>query len=315
MSKSMDETVIRLHTDRSGVVWYSRGIEAPQTSAKPVDMFTLSPMCSGRSAVFRILGVAQNAELLCTLFTRVRQKEIHGVEIAGPNVIADKYVDLDAQQVVMRMSGIRTAPSCGGWRDMTGADYSMYSLIARFLKNGFVLDGPAYVHFGSHPIAKIMEFVPTLSKPDAAVVAAMLVDPRWFVDRRTHETTQNVFYFFGLTPAVQKRVSDTACIVTRVRDMRCARVLAAWKSSTVPPEKIDLQNPANFLYRIWHAAGGGAKGDLRASQAFIRYVVANWLSVTERRQGARDGLFAADLYFKTPEEKNAYKQYASAVAH
>lgn len=315
MSKSMDETVTRLHTDSSGIVWYSRGLEAPQTSAKSVDLFTLSPICSGRSAIFRILGVAQNAELLCTLFLRSRQKEIHAVEVAGPNVIADKYSDLNAQQIVMRMSGVRTAPSCGGWRQMTGADYNMYALISRFLKNGFVLDGPAYIHFGSHPIAKIMEFIPTLSKSDAACVAAMLVDPRWFVDRRNFETTQNAFFFLGLTPAVQQRVSDKQCILTRIRELRCARVLAAWKSPDIPPEKIDLQNPANFLYRIWHAAGGGAKGDLRASQAFIRYVVANWLSATELRKGARDGLFAADLYFKTPDEQKAYKEYAASTAH
>lgn len=314
MSKNLDETAIRLHTDSSGNVWYGRGLEAPQNSAKSVDLFTLSPMCSGTSSVFRILGVARNADLICTMFPRMRQKEIRAIEIAGPNVISD-YTDLNAQQIVMRMSGVRTAPSCGGWRQMSGVDYSMYALISRFVKNGFVLDGPAYIHFGSHPIAKIMEFVPTLSKSDAACVAAMLVDPRWFVDRRNYETTQNVFCFLGLTPAVQNRVSNKTCILSRIRELRCARVLAAWKSRDIPPEKIDLQNPANFLYRIWHAAGGGAKGDLRASQAFVRYIVANWLSATERRKGARDGLFAADLYFKTAEEQQAYKEYAASVAN
>lgn len=314
MSKNMDETVIKLHTDPTGIVWYCRGIEAPQSSGKAVDTFTLSPMCSARSAIFRILGVPQNAELLCTLFLRATQREIHAVELAGPNVVSDRFNELDAQQVVMRMNGIRAAASCGGWHEMTAADYHIYALLARFIRNNYVFDAPAHIHFGSHPIAKLMAFIPTLSEPDAALVAAAIIDPRWFVDRRKTEALKNVLFYLGLTPAVQKRVSDKSCILAKSRELRCARVLAAWKSRDIPPEKIDLQNPANFLYRIWSAAGGGSKGDLRASQAFVQYVISNWFASTDRRGGVHDELFAADLYFKTPTEQNAYKQYAASIA-
>jgi hypothetical protein len=313
MSKNTDEAVIKLHTDCFGSVWFSRGIEAPQSSGKSVDTFTLSSMCSARSAVFRILGVPQNAELLCTLFLRVRQREIHAVELAGSNVFSDKFSTLTAQQVMMRMNGVYAAPSCGGWREMTAADYNMYALIARFLRNNYVFDSSARIHFASHPIAKLMAFIPTLSESDAAWVIATIVDPRWFVDRRKTEALKNVFFYLGLTPAVQTRVSDKTCLLSKSRELRCARVLAAWKSQDVLPEKIDLQNPANFLYRIRAAAGGGAKGDLRASQAFIHYVVSNWVAATDRRSGFRDGLFAADLYFKTPTEQTAYKQFAEAA--
>lgn len=313
MSKNTDETAIKLHTDCFGSVWFGRGIEAPQSSGKPVDTFTLSAMCSTRSAVFRVLGVPQNAELLCTLFLRVRQREIHAVEVAGPNVISDKFSELNAQQVMMRMNGIRTASSCGGWREMTASDYNIYALIARFLRNNYVFDAPARVHFASHPVAKLMAFIPTLSESDAAWVAATIVDPRWFVDRRKTEALKNVFFYLGLTPAVQKRVSDKTCLLAKSRELRCARVLAAWKSAEIPPAEIDLQNPTNFLYRIWASAGGGAKGDLRASQAFVDYVVSNWFAATARHTGTRDGLFAADLYFKTQPERAAYKQFAEST--
>jgi len=83
--------------------------------------------------------------------------------------------------------------------------------------------------------------------------------------------------------------------------------LDAWK--TKPYEEIDIQNPANFLYRIWHANGGGPKGDLRASQAFLRYVNDNWLAGLEKRTGAKDGLFAPDLFFKTKEQQAAYAEH------
>lgn len=309
MSKNTDENTIRLHTDIFGSVWFSRGIDAPQCSGKPVDTFTLSPMCSKYSAVFRLLGVAQNAELLCTLFLRVRQREIHAIEIAGPNVISNNITTLSPQQVVMKMSGLRVPASCGGWHEMTAADYNVYALAARFLRNNYVLDAPAHIHFASHPLAKLLAFIPTLSEADAAWLMATIIDPRWFVDRRHVEALKNIFFYLGLTPAVQKRVSDQKHLLAKSRELRCARVLGAWKSRDIPPEEIDLQNPANFLYRIWAAAGGGAKGDLRASQAFVHYAVSNWFTTTTKRGGAQDGLFAPNLYFKTPTEQAAYKQF------
>lgn len=314
MSKNYDETVIRLHTDPSGIVWYARGLDAPVSSEKRIDTFLLMPLSSGKGAVFRIIGEPKNAELICALFLRVRQKEILSVELGGPNLFDDDRSQLDAQQIIMRMNGVRTPASRGGWHAATYADYNVYGLLARLNRNGFMPDTPARIHFGSHPVAKILQFIPTLSESDAAVFVATVIDPRWFSDRRTTDFTKNAFNFLGLTPATQRRVSAPDTILTRIRDVRCARVLAAWKSKEISPDKIDLQNPANFLYRIWHAAGGGAKGDLRASQAFVQYAMANWLSALEQRTGVRDGLFAPNLYFKTVAEQKAYTKYATALS-
>lgn len=313
MSKNYDETATRLHVDKSGIVWYARGLDAPQSSTRFVDTFTLTPICSGKSAVFRIIGSPQNAELISTLFVRYRQKEINSIEIGGPNIF-DHNAQLDPQQIVMRMSGVRIPASCGGWHEATFADYNMYGLLARLNRNGFTPDMPAKVYFASHPVAKILRFIPTLSEPAAALFAATVIDPRWFVDRRTTDFAKNAFNFLGLTPATQRRVSDPNALLTKAREIRCARVLAAWKSAETAPEQVDNQNPANFLYRIWRAAGGGPKGDLRASQAFVQYALANWLSALEQRAGVRDGLFAPNHYFKTVAEQKAYKQYAAAVS-
>jgi hypothetical protein len=314
MSRYPDESVTKLHADADGTVWYSRGIEAPQSSGKPIDTFLLSPLCSGKSSIFRIIGAPQNAELICSLFLRSRQREILAVELAGPNALPANPSALAAQQIVLGMSGITSAPSCGGWHEMTAADYNMYALIARLGRNNAVFDSPAHIYFGSHPISRWMAFIPTLSETDAAIVAATIVDPRWFVDRRHVSAEKNLFFYLGLTPGVQKNVSERKKLLTRPRELRCARVLAAWKSEKIAPEKVDLQNPANFLYRIWAYGGGGTKGDLRASQAFINYVAANWFESSRRQPGLPESLFAADLYFKTPTELKAYHQYAEALA-
>ena len=51
---------------------------------------------------------------------------------------------------------------------------------------------------------------------------------------------------------------------------------------------------------------GGARGDLRASQAFLRYLTDNWLAGLENRVGVKDGLFIPERFFKTREQRAAY---------
>ena len=111
----------------------------------------------------------------------------------------------------------------------------------------------------------------------------------------------------GLTPGVQKRVSQMTAVLHRPREIRCSLVLDAWK--TLHAGGVDLDEPRHFLYREHQLHGGGTKGDLRASQTFLRYVRYNWLSLLERRIGPKDGLFAPSLFFRTPGEIEAYQQH------
>jgi hypothetical protein len=134
-----------------------------------------------------------------------------------------------------------------------------------------------------------------------------IIDPRWYVDRRRPDRLKKLELFLGLTPAVQSKVSNNKKLLTKTREFRCESVLASWK--TVSDDIVDLTNPANFLYRIRKAAGGGNRGDLRASQAFLRYVNDNWLSALENRKGTKDGLFAPNLFFKSPAEIKTYTQH------
>jgi hypothetical protein len=140
-----------------------------------------------------------------------------------------------------------------------------------------------------------------------AQVVRTIVDPRWYVDRRAPERQGKLELYMGLTPSVQKKVSDETKLLTKVRELRCSTVLEAWK--THHPGAVDLSNPRNFLYRIHKASGEGIRGDLRASQAFLRYLRYNWLDAADKRKGAKDGLFAPELYFKTPAERETYERH------
>lgn len=299
-----DETVIKLHTADNGHVWYARGISTCKNSEQIVDSFLLSPIVSGLGLTFRVLGVPQNAELICALYLRRYKGEVRSVEIAGPNILDSRNELMDPVTVLMRMRSAVVSSACGGWHSLTLHDYPTYAMLARMSRNNFAFDDMAASYLHMHPVYKALSFIPTLSNSDAAKLLVTTIDPRWYVDRRRPDRTKKLELFLGLTPAIQNKVSNANKILVKAREFRCATVLQSWKSKSF--EEVDLQLPENFLYRIWTAAGGGAHGDLRASQAFLRYLNNNWLSVLENRKGIKDGLFAPNLYFKTPAEIAAY---------
>lgn len=307
-----DETVIKLHTADDGNVWYARGISSCKNSEQIADSFLLSPVVSGMGLTFRILGVPQNAELICALYLRRYKGEIRSVEIAGPNILDTQHELKDPATVLMRMRSAVVSPACGGWHSLTLHDYPTYAMLARMTRNNFVFDEPAVSYLHMHPAYKALTFIPTLSEPDAAKLLVTTIDPRWYIDRRRPERIKKLELFLGLTPAIQEKVSNPNKLLTKARELRCSAVLNSWKSANT--ETIDLKKPENFLYRIWQSAGGGAHGDLRASQAFLRYLNDNWLSVLENRKGPKDGLFAPNLYFKTPAEIESYEYHMKKPA-
>ncbi len=305
----LEETTIKLHTATDGCVWYAKNISPPKNSGVIVDEFLLSPAIAGLGNTIRILGAPQNAELLAALYLRRYKGEIRAVEVAGPNIL-NSLADLQDPKVVlmqMRQSGL--SPACGGWHNVTMHDYPTYAMLARMQRANYVFDEAAKAYLQLHPAYKALRFIPTLNDLEVSRLLTTIIDPRWYVDKRMPDRAAKLELFLGLTPQVQARASDTTCMLKRSRELRCANVLAAWKSK--PLADVDLKDPANFLYRI-AAVFGGTKGDLRASQAFVRYLRHNWLAGLENRRGVKDGLFAPNLFFKTPAEVEMYTAHMQA---
>lgn len=307
MQPQRDEVAIKLHTDAQGHVWYATGINAAKNSSQIVDTFLLSSVVNGMGMRIRILGVPQNAELITSLYLRRRKNEVASVEVAGPNICETREELADPETVMHRMRATPLTSACGGWHPLGDGDYLTYALIARLQRNNGVYDTTAAAYLNAHPVFHALTFIPTLSPQHVALVLKAIVDPRWYVDRRAPERQGKLELYMGLTPGVQKRVSDSDALLHKPREMRCAAVLDAWKNKH--PGAVDLAEPRNFLYRVHHAAGGGTKGDLRASQTFLRYLRYNWLDAADKRRGAKDGLFAPELFFKTPGEQETYRQH------
>lgn len=305
--QQQDEVAIKLHTAQDGAIWYSQGIAAPKSSGLSADLFLLSSVVNKLGLRVRTLGVPQNAELITALYLRRRKNEVISVEVAGPNICEAPEELTDPELVIHRMRATALASACGGWHTVNEADYLTYALIARMQRTGDAFDSTTSAYYHAHPVQQALSFIPTLSSENAARLIKTIVDPRWYVDRRSPERNGKLALYMGLTPDVQKRVSDSTKLIHKGRDLRCGLVLETWKNQH--PGSVDLVDPRNFLYRVHKAAGEGVRGDLRASQTFLRYLRYNWLAALERRTGARDGLFAPDMFFKTPGEQEAYKQH------
>lgn len=309
MYSVLDENVIKLHTHTDGRVWFSVGIGPATNSEQMLDSFLLAPVLNGIGVQVRVLGLPQNAELISALYLRRHKNEINRVEVAGPNVLHTPDDIKDPHVVLQRMRSVDVPAAAGGWHSISVHDYPTYAIIARTRRTNFVFDDASQAYWRMHPAYKALTFIPTLNNEVAAQLLATIVDPRWYVDRKSPDRAAKLELFLGLTPQVQSCVSVPQRLLHKSRELRCANVLRAWK--TVSPEEVDLKQPANFLYRIYKATGAGIKGDLRASQAFARYLRYNWLDTLETRRGTKDGLFAPDLFFKTPAERAAYEEHMS----
>jgi hypothetical protein len=302
-----DETAIKLHTAPDGNIWYAAGINPPENSQQTLDTFLLSNIISRLSTNVRILGIPQNAELIANLYLRKRGKELATICLAGPNVCASLEELKDPVTTLFRMRDVCQPVACGGWHEMTAVEYSIYALIARQRRACDLSDSASRVFYETHPLYKVLNFIGGISHKDAALLLTTIIDPRWYVDRRRADNAIKLNLYLGLTPKIQRRVSDNTKLLHRGRDLRCSTVLRCWK--TQEPHTVDMQAPENFLWRVWQYAGGDVKGDLRASQAFVRYLHANWLDIVSMRKGPHDGFFLPDQFFKTPAEQTAFINY------
>jgi hypothetical protein len=299
-----DAAFLKVHTAPDGLVWYVNGISPAECSNQSAEEFLASHIASSISLNVRLIGIKQNADLISALYLRKKHRKLGSVYLAGPNVCESPLELEDPGLTFRRMRESFAAPSCGGWREMTDADAAVYGLITRIQQEPDWFDIRGRLYYETHPVFKIAKFIKTISHRDVAQLIATIIDPRWYVDRRRPDTGAKLKLFMGLTPKTQRRVSAADKVICRGRDLRCAMVLNCWK--TVDPATVDFEHPQNFLWRIWKNAGADAKGDLRASQAFIGYLQTNWAQALVAARGAPSELFLPDKFFKTDAEKQAY---------
>ena len=286
-------------------MWYADGLENPVASPYHCHAFVRSlELRNGR--YFRVIGSEINAPLIAALYRRC--EEYNGdcyLELASPHVCETPDERRDPVIALYRMRQCLLAPSLGGWHRMTSLDYPSYALAA-WLSQRTAYTAEVAALLRTHPAYHDLTFLPTLQEEAAAAVLGSLLDPRWYIDHRHPHRLSRVKLHMGLSPACMQRAA--AASITTPRLQRCAFSRLAWRCEMSPTEE-EQRLPGNFLWRRWEAAGGGIKGCVRATQAFIGYLLRTWQQQLVANSPQRLELFIPAEMFRG-DEVAAYTQHA-----
>jgi hypothetical protein len=298
-----EESTLKLHTGADGVVWYADGTCFP-VSAQTNHAGICESRLFDRPRSVRVLGTEANAELLLELYRR-RGDRVDRLELASPTLCENGKELQDPTIALFRMRQCLLPSAVGGWHVATDGDYISYALLCRLKQHDGWLDDEGRRLLELHPAWQDLSFLRGLDMQFVARVIARIRDPRWYVSALLPERMNRLRRFMGLDPHTQQRVSNGKQLVVHEIERRNFDMLAAWQKLE-PPGIAEMQIPGNFLWRVWHSAGRGYKGDLRGSQMFLAYLYYIWLQGLNRQQG---DVFDPSRIFKNADEIEAYKEH------
>ena len=308
---SLDATALKLHTAPDETVWFADGTHAPIGSGLTIHQF-VSSLHDRRQPFIRVLGTSFNAMLITQLWPLCRNDG--RLQVASPAICESRAEQANPEITLYRMRQVCLSPSLGGWHDFSPQDYSSYSLVAQIQRDSGVGQHAVEI-VRNHPAWPYISFVHGLSEAWAAWVLYFVVDPRWHIDPEFPDRVGRLQWSLGLRPETQQRVTGAVDVDGWAADVdvpamgRCKSVMRAWKGDT--PNVEDWEHPGNFLWRIWRAAGGGARGDLKASQKFIVFLRHSWMDALYRDTTSRgaDPLFIPDMLFQCAAEVEAFEAH------
>ena len=312
-------------------VWYCYGEELPCCSDMSIKKFIEAIASVTYVERFQVVGLLQNAELICALYKLAQEKELP-LELVTPLVCSTAAERQVPDTLLQRMHNIALAPSQGGYHRMTDFEANIYAMTAILapLQFGEVPEEARLQLFkllSRNPLWERLQFINKLNPLPVAKVIARTRDPRWFIDPYRPERENRLLSYLGVMPVNQNNVSNSK--PTDTGETGCLDVLQSWKNpeyaaqalryiETIGPEPVSTSNlpglhPKDFLWRIWATTVLGlnekpanrVKADLQTSQYFIRFLRDCWLDLLYPGQG----LFEPTRHLRKPCELEAYNKH------
>ncbi len=308
----MADDALRLHTDVYGIVWCGQnGVRAFRTGLPP-DEFV-------RRSVFRdaqrikLLGIPVNASLIVQVH---EAREVKRQILLGSPTVCCKAEYLHSPEFVLQRmwQSDTTAKTQGCWHHLTNSDYTVYLLISSMKESGGNLNNKIENIIKYHPIWQAISFLPEFDLHSATKLACEIVDPRWYNNPTRPTRHKKLLRYLGVDPrnilaltGIVPPGASAACRNWR----RAELVLRSWRGLDCATG-FDLDEPRNFLWRIYRDHGSGANGLLKASQSFIQFVRLVWLQ--ELANGTRE-VFCPEFYFRNECETAAYRKHRASRPH
>ncbi len=286
MTQARVGTAVQAHTGRDGSVWFLEGDRMPEHSGRSVADFLSGPVLT-RSSRVRVMGVPGNVRLILELVKR-RSQVLTSVQVCSPLACESVSRRECPESLLLDLREWSAAPSCGGWHEFTNSDLPSYRL-----SECGGSSSPAVVRglLEAHPAGYALTAMPDMDLAKCADLIGLVLDPRFFIDRHNPDRVSKLEAFLGIDPKVASSAGSSA---PSVRRERYRLVLGCWRNRFAGPAG---SAPDEFLWRVYKAAGGGWKGELRASQAFVNFLRHVWLDGLYQKPVWGERLFVPEYFF------------------
>ena len=327
-----DIASLKLHVDRD-VVWTLEGDSLPTSSSQSVSDFVASDFVKDMECV-RIMGTHANAKLIVGLYARKLKEEIGRLEVVTPLVCKTQSERSDPELILYRMRNFALAPSLGGFHEITSVDYPAYALAAEFFSQGSTepveLTDLMRNYLQAHPAWKSLRFIRYLNEFSCARLLAIILDPRWYIDKCNPDRIAKLEAWLGLNPKTQAGILQTIAPLGRHHD-KCSTVFNCWYREELKLEVFDNimefdlipwdednnacppgMAPCDFVWRVWAShAENSTIAALRASQMFVRFLRHTWLSAIyeDSMTAGALPLFRSKDFFKYVVEAASFEHY------
>lgn len=282
MIKTKEEQIVKVHVAGDGQLWYADGKSTPMLAGDRAGF--LSSLTSRTPLHLRLLGRRENAAIITAIYQGFCSPRREGrMELATPLLCERPDERLNPEIAILRMRQCLLPASLGGWHTVTALDYPSYAIAAQLEKDGGFSEHVNRI-LETHPAWHDLTFLPTLDRAATAELLGTILDPRWYIDLQHPTRLVRLGAYLGLDPRNVQQVTDG--ITTSTKAVRCRTVLQAWQGSG-QPGRVDMERPGNFLWRRWLARGGGRRGNIDASKAFLVYLVRTWQNQLFRSIGSR----------------------------
>ena len=271
-----------MHVAPDRQVWFGTD-KHPAVNSKmsPKEFVTQDWIQNGQC--IRLVGDWENAELISRLWNiKLAERLPLKIYLTKTSVYRPAA---DEQVALMRQ--VTDSPSCGGWHQMTAAEYPGYGLISVLQREGNTthLSDVALQLLQAHPAYPALSFVPTINLHWAAALVSFIVDPRWHVDPTRPERLLLLRKHLGLGhPESCSWVWNAYLrrpVEPRAQFNRVQTVVESWAPSgslTSQRTEESIDRPDYFLSRLARGQKDDLpKGLLKATRVFVRFVRDVWL--------------------------------------
>lgn len=305
------ESVVRLHTDSGGLVWFGNdATPAENTRLDPWDFFESEEYLEGldEADAVRLLGTKDNAPLVVRLHERRMtrpQFKAASVVLGSPGAVPSAWLRYDPVAVMHHLwQPEPSAAPAAHWHDMRPTDYATYAMLNVVSDRGPV---PEYARRTAeyHPAWPAVTFINSADLDAACTLLCHIVDPRWFRHHVRPTRLSRLFAHLGLTPANMAVIAGDSAAQGRHFN-RAATAVRVWYNQRVSRGS---KAPGDFLLKSL-AGRTLADGLLHGTRRMVSLLTWFWLHAVQTTTHP-DGGFCPSRFFRDVAVGEAFTNHAA----